>query len=361
MILYELVLSALETIRSAKLRSVLTTLGICIGVFSIILLMALGEATRSYVGQSFASLGGNVLQIRPGKRDTQGAAHMPVSGVGHPLSLADAEAIEKRLVGADGVSGMVEGTAQVRWAGRRRDVAVFGVGPHFVQVRNLEMDFGRFFSEEEERSRRKVVVIGHVVQDELFPDENPLGKILRLNDSEFRVVGVTERRGNVLGTEMDDVVFIPASTALDAFDLSGLSGILVRPRQGVAIDDLKQDAEALLARRHSRKIDFTIMAQDELLATVHGTMAALTAVLVAIASIALVVGGIGIANIMLATVHERTREIGLGRSSQRAPAVPTSRGTRSVSWSELPSNVRGSWPTPRRRAGNAAVNPAASR
>ena len=310
----ELFVGALDAIRANRLRSLLTTLGITIGVFSMILLMALGEGTRSYMANTFASLGGNLLHVRPGRRDTQGAAPMPVSGVGHPLSLGDARALAQRLPTADGTSPVVEGTATVRWHGRRRDVSTLGVGASFVAVRNMGVRMGRMFTAEEENAQRRVVVIGPRVQEELFGRSNSLGQPLRINDAEFRVTGVLQAKGNLLGADLDDLVLIPAAAALDLFELTGLSALLVRPRAGVDPARVTQDVSRLLQRRHNQRLDFSITSQEALLATVNGTMAALTAVLVAIASIALGVGGIGIANIMLASVHERTQEIGLRRA-----------------------------------------------
>jgi putative ABC transport system permease protein len=312
--LIELFLTAIDTIRASKLRAFLTTLGVIIGVLAVILLVALGEGVRQYIADTFASLGSNTLQIAPGKRDTKGGPMIPFSGVAHKLTPADEEAIARRVFTADAVSGIVQGTATLRYENRRRDSMAMGVSDRFNLIRNLQVDAGRWFTEEDVQGRRRYVVIGRTIQQEIFGDENPLGKTLKLNDVEFRVVGVLEHKGNSLGFDMDDITVIPSTTALDLYALDGFTMLMARARDQANTQAAIDDITEVLKHRHNNQVDFTVISQDEMLSTVNSIMGMMTGVLAAIASIALVVGGIGIANIMLVSVRERTREIGVRRA-----------------------------------------------
>jgi putative ABC transport system permease protein len=191
---------------------------------------------------------------------------------------------------------------------------VLGVGSRFDDIRQMRVDQGRFFGEDDIEAHRRLAILGRTVVQELFGDENPLGRPIKVADAEFRVVGLMEHKGNTLGFDLDDLVFIPSSTAMDLFATDGLSQILVRARDKVSVDPAIEEINDILRRRHNDTIDFTIVSQDDMLATVNGIMATMSLMLIAIASISLFVGGIGIANIMLVSVRERTREIGVRRA-----------------------------------------------
>ncbi len=318
--LFELLWSAVDTIRASKVRAFLTTLGVIIGVFAVILLVALGEGARQYLADTFSQLGSNVIQILPGKRETQGIGP-PVMGTAHRLTREDEEAMAKRAFTLDAISGIVNGGGSIRYAGRRRDTYIFGVGERFMEIRQLKVDQGRFFSDDDVQAHRRYVVLGRTIQAELFGEENPLGKRIKVAEAEFRVIGLMEHKGNSLGFDLDDLVMIPETTALDLFGLEGLTQFIGRARDKADMSAAIADVTEILRRRHNDQIDFTVISQDDILGTLNKIMGTMTMVLLAIASIALVVGGIGIANIMLVSVRERTREIGVRR------AVGATRGT----------------------------------
>ena len=314
MSVFELFMTAVDTIRGNKLRAFLTTLGVIIGVLAVILLVALGEGVRQYISDTFASLGSNVIQVTPGKRDTKGGMPMPMIGVAHKLTPEDEEALVRRTFTTDGVSGIVQGAGALRYRGLRRDAMAMGVGERFAEMRNMHVNAGRFFTEDDISAHRRYVVIGRTIQRELFAEENPLGKTLKINDAEFRVVGILEHKGNSLGFDLDDLALLPSTSALDLFALDGYSTIMLRARDKANAQAAIDDVTEVLKRRHNNQIDFTVISQDDMLATVNSIMAMMTGVLLAIASISLIVGGIGIANIMLVSVRERTREIGVRRA-----------------------------------------------
>ena len=310
----ELLLTAVDTIRANKVRAFLTTLGVIIGVLSVILLVALGEGAKQYLSDTFAGLGSNIIQILPGKKETQGGMADFAPASAHKLSREDETAIARRAYSLDGVVGVVLGGGQARYQNRRRDTFVFGVGSRFAEIHNMHVDSGRFLTEEDVDAHRRFVVLGRTLLDELFGSENPLGKSVRVADAEFRVIGVMEHKGQSLGFDFDDLVLIPDTSAVDLFALDGFTKFEARARDKANMDNAIAEITEILKARHNNVIDFTVVSQDDMLATVNGIMATMTGILLAIASIGLVVGGIGIANIMLVSVRERTREIGVRRA-----------------------------------------------
>ncbi len=309
----ELLLTAVDTLLANKVRAVLTTLGVIIGVLSVILLVSLGEGARIYLSETFAGLGSNLLQVSPGRRETKGFGAAPVGTI-HKLTREDELALKRRGYSLDGVTGIVNGGGTIRYQNRRRDSMAAGVGAHFPEIRNLHVATGRFYTDEEVDAHRRFAIVGRTVLSELFGDENPLGQVIKVADGEFRVIGIMEHKGTTLGFDMDDLVFIPATTAMDLFAVDGFTNLLVRARDKANIEPAVEEITDILRRRHNDVVDFTVISQDDMLATVNSIMSTMSMVLVAIASISLVVGGIGIANIMLVSVRERTREIGVRRA-----------------------------------------------
>jgi putative ABC transport system permease protein len=295
-------------LKGHRLRTGLSLLGVAIGVASVTLLTSLGEGARLYVTGEFASLGSNLLIIVPGKTETQGLAPL-VSTAPHDLTREDAAALLQRVPAIRRIAPMVVGTAMASSLDHSRSITLVGSTRDLMDIRHLEMRGGRFLPRDEPEAM--VCVLGAKVRRELFPDQNPLGQVVRIGDWRFRVIGVLAPRGVSLGMDLDEVVEIPVGSALRVFNRTGLWRILAEVGTHADLERASEQVLAVLTERHDGEEDVTILTQDAVLETFGKILGVLTAALVGIAAVSLGVAGLGIMNVMLVSVSERTREIGL--------------------------------------------------
>ncbi|MDP3279331.1 MAG: ABC transporter permease [Deltaproteobacteria bacterium] len=311
--MFEHVLSAILALQANKIRAALTMLGVVIGVLAVTLLVGVGDGARIYLDQQISGLGTNLITIVPGRRETRGFGP-PAANSAKPLVMEDVRALERHASLLRGVTPIVMGGGAVRFSGRTRDTMVLGVAPSFSDLRNMHVDRGVFVRDEDVDARRRVCVLGRTIVREIFGDENPLGQSVRIADGRFRVVGVMEDKGRSLGFDLDDLVFVPVTAAMDLFSQDFFTQIVTAARSKNDAPAAAEEIEEILARRRNGEKTFTIQSQDDLLKTFGALTGVMTLMLLAIASISLVVGGIGIMNIMLVSVRERTREIGVRRA-----------------------------------------------
>jgi putative ABC transport system permease protein len=283
-----------------------------------VVLTSLGEGARLYVTAEFAALGSNLLIVTPGKTETTGMAALG-GGAPHDLTIEDAAAIARRVPAVRRVAPLSVGTAPGGYGPRRRDVTVFGTSPEMRAIRGLTLLTGRYLPAGDSTRGLPVCVIGSAVRQELFGARSPLGEILRLGDERYRVIGVIAPRGVSIGMDLDEVVHIPVSRALKLFNRSGLDRVLIELRSHEAIPSARARVLGVLEERHGGEEDVTVLTQDSVISTFGGILSVLTAVLAGIAAISLTVAGIGIMNVMLVSVSERTREIGLWKAVGAMP------------------------------------------
>jgi putative ABC transport system permease protein len=298
-----------------KLRSGLTMLGIVIGVFAVISLVSLGHSARRFVGDQFEGLGSNLLVVTPGKRETIHTSWIIGANVLRKLTAADSEAIRKRVPYVSGSAPVIFGFGLVKHEGVARNTMISGTGPELPFVRDIYPELGRFFEQDDIEAERRVVVLGSKVRTELFGKASPLGKLVQLMGTQFRIIGAMEEKGSTFGVEFDDQVYIPISVARRLFNTDTLAEILVRARSSRDVGPAEAAIRELIKARHDGTEDITIISQNQMLFALNSILDTLTYTLIAIAAVSLVVGGIGIMNIMLASISERTREIGLRKAT----------------------------------------------
>ena len=301
-----------------RLRSSLSLLGIAIGVGAVILLTSIGEGTRYYILSQFTQFGTNLLAINPGKIKTFGIPGV-LGGTTHKLTLDDAEAI-RRIPGVEAVVPMAMGMGRVEYEGLGRSVNIFGVTGEMPDVWRFSVVQGSFLPDGEVQRGVPVVVLGPKVKRELFGDRNPLGQVVRIVGYRFRVVGVMEAKGQVLGFDLDDSAYIPVVNAMKMFNLDELMEIDVAYRSAQIVDPVVAEITRVLSERHRGNEDFTITTQTAMLEVLDDIMHVVTLAAAGIAGISLVVGAIGILTMMWISVGERVSEIGLLRAIGANPA-----------------------------------------
>ena len=307
----DLIKLSLGAVLSYRMRSFLTALGITVGIAAVVLLTSLGEGVHRFVLAEFTQFGTNLIGITPGKATTAGISGAIISNV-RPMTLDDADAL-KRVPEVLAAVPVVQGNAPVEFAGRSRRTYIFGVGPEAPSVWRFNVAKGRFLPKDDPRSPRAFVVLGSKVQDELFGSRNPLGRRVRIGGERYRVVGVMESKGQMLGFDLDDAVYIPATRALSLFNRESLMEIDLLYAAGASANEVVSRVRDLLIARHGSE-DFTITTQEQMLEVLGSVLNILTIAVGAVGGISLLVGGVGILTIMIIAVNERTGEVGLLRA-----------------------------------------------
>ena len=305
---------SVESLLAQKLRTALTVLGMVIGVGAVVLLVSLGQGAKNYVLKEFEGLGTNLIVIQPGKSDKKTHFGPPVGAAQRKMTTADVAAIERKALNIKAVSGLILGTVSARHEDSISNITVFGTNEQFPGILSILIGRGEYFSREEDEYRRRVVVIGRNIAEDLFGDDEPLGRSIKLNESEFKIVGVLAPMGNKVGLNFDELAFIPTQAALKLFNEDKLFGIRATASSREGMDDAVAEISEILKERRDGEEDFTIITQISMMESLNTILSMLTYVLAAIAAISMVVGGIGIMNIMWVSVVERTQEIGIRRA-----------------------------------------------
>ena len=309
---------AIHALLANKMRSLLTMLGVIIGVAAVIALVSVGMGVRTGITANFESLGANTITIMPGSSNRGGPRG--AAGSMQTLKYDDAKAIEAKIKDIQYVSPTVSSSYQVVNGNQNWNTSVTGVTPELMQIRSLTVSNGSFISKDDMTKRTRVAVIGATVAENLFGTENPVGKNIRIKNQPFKVIGILASKGSSgFGQDQDDVIYIPLTTAQERMmGITYVQSISLQAADTQKIDQVQEEITTLLRQRHrltrDKEDDFHVQSTASIIESVNQSTGMMTVLLGAIASISLLVGGIGIMNIMMVSVTERTREIGIRKA-----------------------------------------------
>ncbi|MGD8559462.1 MAG: ABC transporter permease [Gammaproteobacteria bacterium] len=300
-----------SAIKAHRLRSYLTMLCIAIGITAVMLLTSIGEGIHRFVLAEFTQFGTTLIGINPGRATTAGTS-VGVFGTERPLTIDDAEAL-KRIPNVEAVIPVVQGNAEVEAHKKSRRTTVYGVGPEFPTVFKFKVRSGKFLPHDNVQSPRAYAVLGHKLKQELFGNRSPLGQLIRVGGYRFRVIGVLESKGQVLGFDLDDAAYIPTQRGLALFNRNSVMEIDLIYTEGANESRIVKRIEDIIKARHG-KMDVTITTQQQMLDVLGSILNILTFAVAALGGISLLVGGVGILTISTIAVRERRSEIGLLRA-----------------------------------------------
>jgi putative ABC transport system permease protein len=314
---YRLIKAAYRSILRNRMRSILTALGIIIGVSAVIIMVAVGRGSEQKIQENINSLGTNLIVISPGTTKSGGVSQGGGSYV--RFTFKDVDKLKKEATLLGGVSPVVRVAAQVIGGGNNWSTSIYGVSTDYCSIKKWEIESGDFFTEKDVQANKKVVLLGKTVAENLFPSESAIGKQIRIRNTPFTVIGILKSKGQSGMNDQDDVMLAPSTTVF--YRLKGgefIDMINVSAISEENVDAAQQEVETLMRESHrlasTEENDFTIRTQAEILETMSSISSVVTLLLSSIAGVSLVVGGIGIMNIMLVSVTERTREIGIRMS-----------------------------------------------
>ncbi len=311
MLLRDFIKLTISSVIAHRTRTLLTVLGIAIGIGSVVLLTSIGQGVNRFVVTQFTQFGTNLIQIQPGKTTTHGGSLGAINTV-RPLSIDDTLALA-RLPYIKAAVGFAMGNAEVEANQRQRRTTVYGTDASFPDAFLYRVALGSFLPDDDPHAPRPTAVLGSKMRDELFGELNPLGQFIRIGGNRYRVVGVMESKGQMLGFDLDDTVYVPTARAMELFNQESLLEIDLLYADDAPINEIVTSVERLLYARHGAD-DVTVTTQQQMMDVLGSILRILTLAVGGLGGISLLVGGIGILTIMIIAVRERTNEIGLIRA-----------------------------------------------